>query len=369
MWRTAPILIALFALPPAAQAIAINVVFGTGGNAVPTGAQAIVNQVVGNYDAMFSNITLTGANAASTGQVNVTVDFGSTGLGQSNTNYVYVTYSTWTAALQNNQTANPSNTYAVAGYNSLPGTNPYGPSTCDSSTLAGCVVLTSANARAIGITTGQVVTGCLNPEVSCSTLGPDSVITLSNTQCYFDDTVDTPGGCGGGGYNLQNVFEHELDEALAVDSTLSGLADGAALPNNFAAEDYFRYTAITSCNGATVTVGSLCLSTTATDNVYFSYNGGAANIGQFYQGSGGDRNDWIYGSTTCGAFPPGPYVQDAYACPGTTAANIIPGGSVTPELQVLETLGYDSVTTPEPGTLALLGLGLAAILVRRKRLT
>lgn len=354
---------------PAAKAISIIVTYGQGGNAVPSGAQAIFNQVIANYDAEFSNVTLTGANTGSTGQVNIDVSFGSTNLGESSTNTVLVNYATWKNAMNADSTANLTNTPLAEGAASLPGTNPLpdsGP--CTSLDKTGCVVLTSADARALGITQSNVVSGCINPSSNCNVLGPDSTITISNSQCYFDDTVDNPGGCGGGGYNAQDVFEHELDEALAVDSTLTGLANGASLPSNFAAEDYFRYTATTSCNTVTVPADTRCVSTTGSDNIYFSPDGGVTNVAQFFQnGSGADRNDWIYGSTSCDfTSQSGPYVQDAYACPGTTAPSI-QLGNATPELTVLNTLGFNSVVVPEPSTWALAACALGLILLRRKR--
>ena len=354
---------------PAARAITINVTYGTGANAVPAGAQAIFNQVVANYDAMFSNATLTGPNTVNTGAVNIQVNFGSTGLGESTTNEVAVSYGSWTGALSADSSANPANLYLADAVSSLPLNNPFGSNTCNPSTFSGCVILNSADARAIGITSGEVVGGCLNPSVLCSTPGPDSTLTFSNSICYFDDTIDNPGGCTGNTYNLQNVAEHELDEALGISSTLTGLANNAALPSNFAAEDYFRFTANSSCNGSAATAGTRCLSTTPGDNIYFSYDNGATDVADFFQGPGADRNDWVYGQGgNCGSFPPGPYVQDAFACPGTTAPNIQPGGPVTPEQIVLNTLGYDAAQSaaPEPGSILLIGCGLAAVCLRKR---
>jgi hypothetical protein len=348
-------LAALLLFGPAAHAITIYVTYGSD---VPTAAQTIFNQVVANYDAEFTNVTLTGANTGSTGQVNLTVDWGATGLGQSQTNYVYVSYSTWRNAMLSDSTANPGNTDLASGYASLPSSNPLGSNTCDPSTYAGCVELTSANARALGITQSQVAFGCINPSVSCSTLQPDSTLTFTNQANVFD--------FAGGLFNFQNVAEHELDEALAVNSTLTGLAVGAALPTDYASEDYFRYTPAGGvCNGVVQASTARCFSTGGSDTVYFSPDGGVTDVAQFFQGANADRNDWIYGSTSC-SFPPGPYVQDAYSCATTVAPNITPGGAATPELAVLNTLGFNS-SAPEPGTMALIAAGIGALLIRRKR--
>jgi len=78
------------------------------------------------------------------------------------------------------------------------------------------------------------------------------------------------------------------------------------------------------------------------------------------QNDGGDFGDW-----QSNPLPPGvgPKVQDAFATPGAAP-------SLGVELTALDVIGYDfnaPVATPEPGTLALLGTGLLALTILRRR--
>lgn len=45
-----------------------------------------------------------------------------------------------------------------------------------------------------------------------------------------------------------------------------------------------------------------------------------------------------------------------------------PGGTPGPEIAILNAVGYDLIA-PEPGTMALLGIGLAVLLARRRMKT
>jgi hypothetical protein len=260
---------------------------------VSSTAQAAFNTVVNTYQNIFTtNIT-----------VNLYVTFGNTGLGQSVTQQQYFSYSTWRAAMIANANANPGNAYAVAAAASLPSSDPIGNNT---------VVLNTANARALG----------LNASVSV-----DSTITFSNAAAFEYTGVATPNTS-----DFMDTAAHELDEALGIGSALTGLSDNAAVPGgDYAAEDYFRFSAS----------GTRAITTNPNATVYFSYNGGSANVAQFnqsYSAQGDtdlDRNDWIYGNFGCPSATT--YVQDAIACEGQAVA--IGSG---PEIIVLSALGYDS---------------------------
>ncbi len=262
-------------------------------SSVPAAAQTAFNNLIATYESIFTtNIT-----------VNVSVFFGTTGLGQSETAEVFETYHNWRAAIIANATANPGNSYVAAAAASLPASDPIGNST---------VLLTTANARALGLTANTSV---------------DTTLTFSNAAAFeYTGTVTS------GTIDFLDVGAHELDEGLAIGSALTGLADNAALPGgDYAAEDYFRYSA----------AGTRGISTNPSAVVYFSYNGGTTNVAQFNQAyaaegdSGLDRNDWIYGNNGCPSATV--YIQDAIACYGQAA----PIG-VGPEMIVFKSMGYNS---------------------------
>jgi hypothetical protein len=73
-----------------------------------------------------------------------------------------------------------------------------------------------------------------------------------------------------------------------------------------------------------------------------------------YSANGQDYADF---SSTCA------HVQDAVGCPGGSALITNDGGA---EVAILDAVGYSTVT-PEPGTIALFGSGLAFLAVARRR--
>jgi sugar lactone lactonase YvrE len=268
----------------------INVTYDN--NTVPLAAQTAFNSVISTYESIFTtNIT-----------VNIDVTFGNTGLGESNTQQQFFSYSAWRSAMMANATANPGNTYAAAAAASLPVSAPIG---------NGNVVLNPANARALGLSANTAV---------------DSTLTFSNSI-----TFEYTGAATGGEADFMDVAAHELDEALGIGSALTGVADNGSLPTDFEAEDFFRYSA----------AGVRAITTNPSAVVYFSYDGGNTNVAQFNQSysgqgdSGLDRNDWIYGNFGCPAATA--YVQNAISCIGQAV-----GIGTPPETTVLRTLGYDS---------------------------
>ena len=214
-----------------------------------------------------------------------------------------MSYSAWRAAMIANATANPGNTYAVAAAASLPENDPIG---------NGEMVVNTANARALGLTANTAV---------------DSTLTFSNAAVFEYDGVATSGAA-----DFLDVAAHELDEGLGIGSALTGLLNNASVPpGDYAAEDYFRYSAASTRD----------ITTSPSAIVYFSYDGGNTNLAQFNQAysaqgdSDLDRNDWVYGDYGCPAATA--HVQDAIICDG----QVVPVG-IGPEITVLNALGYDS---------------------------
>ena len=268
----------------------INVTYDT---SVPAAARTAFNSLVSAYESAFtSNIT-----------VNIDVTFGATGLGESTTEQIFVSYSAWRAAMIANANANPGNSYAVAAAASLPGNDPIG---------NGEIVVNTANARALGLTANTAV---------------DSFLTFSNAAVFEYDGVATSGAV-----DFLDVAAHELDEGLGIGSALTGLLNNAPVPSGYyAAEDYFRYSAASTRD----------ITTNPSAVVYFSYDGGNTNLAQFNQkysalgDSNLDRNDWVYGDFGCPAATV--RIQDAILCDDQA----VPVGT-GPEITVLNALGYDS---------------------------
>jgi sugar lactone lactonase YvrE len=270
----------------------INVTYGPG---VPTAAQTAFNNVIAAYEKAFTtNIT-----------VNIDVDFGETGLGASLTQQVDEPYSSWRANMLANAAANPGNIWNVAAAASLPETDPIGD---------GTVIVNTPIARALGFRVNVAV---------------DSTLTFSNSV-----TFEYTGVASAEAEDFMDIAAHELDEGLVVGSELTGLANNAALPTEFEAEDYFRYSAAP---------GTRDITTNPNAAVYFSYNAGATDVAQFNQeysalgDSDLDRNDWIYGNAGCPAATP--HIQDAIQCYGQAVAV---GQAGSPEVIVLNSMGFNS---------------------------
>lgn len=164
-------------------------------------------------------------------------------------------------------------------------------------------------------------------------LASDGTIFLNVSLMSFDH--NTPAA---GKYDAQSVVMHEIDEIL-------GLGSGLNLPTGFPRlsrpQDLFRYSA----------AGTRSYTTSSSATSYFSIDGGATNLVGFDQTAGGDYGDWVSSSTA--------RVQDAFGTPG-----VIPIYGV--EARGLDVIGYDIVTTPEPGTLLLMAAGLGLLVARRR---
>jgi hypothetical protein len=153
-------------------------------------------------------------------------------------------------------------------------------------------------------------------------------------------------------YDYFSVVEHETDEVLGTISCVSTggatLSDGCG-GTRASATDLFRYT------GA----GTRVFEST-TPGAYFSYDGGTTNglgAGTFYNtlSNGQDYADFL---TNC------KHVQDATGCLGQSFDITNDGG---PELAILDAIGFNQTVVPEPGTITLLGAGLAALGAYRLR--
>lgn len=289
-----------------ASALLINVTFGTtGGAAAFTQAQKDdINAAVAVYQSTFTDAVT----------VNITVNNMSSGLGQSSTFFTTTTYGTVHAKLIADATT-ADDTAALAQLLS-------GPAIADSTAID----VNTANARAMGIN---------------ANVATDSTIGLNASLCF-----DTHNSAVSGKYDLYGVFCHELDEAMG---TVSGLVPNGQF--NLTPADLFRYNG----NSAGVLSGGRSFTNSNTAHAFFSIDGTNA-LNEYNQNgniNGGDFGDWVQHS-------PG-QVQD---WAGTTGE--IENPNV--EFRLLDVVGWNrAAATPEPSTFAVFGLGLVAILKRRKK--
>ena len=180
-----------------AHALVINATYGTGSSAFSAAAVTTINSVITLYQNTFSdNVT-----------ANITFNNMSSGLGQSQTAAGSVTYAQYLAQLTADKTT-ANDTTAVATLLANPG--------------SGNIVMTTANARALGFGTPGVTT--------------DSTIGLNAGICFTGH-----GASGTSGYDLFAVASHELDEALGTSSGLSYNGSGQPVAGAFRDTDLFRY--------------------------------------------------------------------------------------------------------------------------------
>jgi hypothetical protein len=290
--------------------------------------------------ASYYNDTFTNANAT------IYVQYGNTGLGESQFYFNFVTYSQYSAAYSNivNKSAiQVSAQSALSNYDATPYGSDY-------------VWIQPGIAKALGIS-AEVQGGCVGcslPLLGIQTNGSycvlgtagcyDGIITVTNSPkitLYYDDLGGTEPA---NAYDFYAVVQHETDEILGTPSCIStsnplsnscdGGSGGHGTPS---AVDLFRYSS----------AGNLVLdsSLSTTPGAYFSYNGGSANGANGIGGSpkyyntganGADYADYAL-SSPCA---PNEAIQDAYACPGADGGLTIlnDGGS---EINILTAIGYE----------------------------
>ena len=296
------------AFSPSADALLIVPTFDSSITGDPNGASMMTG----------INLAIAQMESALLNPVTVNIEFKNVnfGLGESSTFFSTPSYSQYLSDLTNNQTLSPNDITALA-------TLPAGPNNPVNAGTS--MFLTLPLLRAIG-----------EPVLGDNGGGFDSTISLNMSLMNFLRT----GPQDPGKYDLEQVTLHEIVEVLGsggAGSTLGGAG------TDIGSMDLFRY----SANGVRSYGTSAILP-------YFSINGGATNLSFFNQTAGADYGDWD------GAANPNPQVQDAFSTTGLQldlSAN---------ELTELDVVGWNLNPVPEPGSLALLGMGSILILRRRR---
>jgi hypothetical protein len=325
----------------------------------PAGTCAYLNgTIAGVYGSTFSN-----ANA------NIYIEMGVTGLGESEQYLNYMSYTNYRSALIADSSGDAVDTGAIA---SLPAVEPtlYSGSSGNVEITGAigqalCTAVGSATCSTDGIASGDLTgttstgaactlgnAGCYNAIIVITTLANLSSETSGTQTLYWDQTG---GSIPSDAYDFYSVVEHETDEVLGTAScvdTTSPLSDGCNFGSNTnipSAVDLFRY----QSSGTRVFESN-------TAGAYFSYNGGVTNgaDGAIYNtlSNGDDYADFASNCT---------FVQDATGCLGKVLGINNDGGA---EKNILDAVGFNlNSSTPEPGTMGLLGAAFAALAVYRRR--
>jgi hypothetical protein len=233
------------------------------------------------------------------------------------------------------------------------------------------VVITSALGEALGVPdssllgTTSSLTACMIGTPGCY----NGIIAVANSPfLYYDQNGGTQPS---GDYAFYDLVEHETDEVLGTESCISTTDASGNLTDPCdtftgntgtpSAVDLYRYD-----SAGNLSVNSTCVGLTFCSGAYFSYNGGASNgAGTSLYNTAANGYDYAdYAGFNC---PGGPIVvQNSSACPGTNPQINNDGGG---EINILNAIGYNLQSTPEPATVALMGAGLAILLGVRHRVS
>jgi hypothetical protein len=212
---------------------------------------------------------------------------------------------------------------------------------------SGDVIVNSANAKALGLNTGNT--------------GFDASISFNSTGYAWD--FDGSNGIDSDAYDFVGIAAHEIGHALGFTSRVDyiGYAIDSAFNDSATTLDLFRYSTASKARGAIDT-------TVGADAKYFSIDGGVTSIADFSTGVefGGDGRQASHWKDNLGLG-----IMD----PTTANGELLQ--ITNNDAQALDVIGWDRVKNsatkiPEPadfvGTLICAGFGVKLVLKRRKYL-
>jgi len=205
-------------------------------------------------------------------------------------------------------------------------------------TLNGNIILTKANAKALGF----------------GTSGSDGTITFSDA---FPFDFDNSDGVGAGLLDFETVALHEIGHLLGFISWVDNIDGAAATATYLTTLDLFRFRAAdTPTTAAEFTNNPRTLA--PAHAAVFSDTVNAWNFSMgVTQGDGRQASHWKDNSLTG--------VQIGVMDP-TLSFGVVSSATYA-DARAFDLIGYDLVAVPEPGTFALMGVGLASLAYWRKR--
>ena len=316
--------------------------------------------IAGLYNNTFTNVN-----------ADMYITYGDTGLASNKYPINSVPYSTYLSDYAANAAAsrNPDQASALASLNTYAtpvyaGTN---------------VQISGALGQALGIPAGQLTGFTMNYDTTGTTCNLsaagcyEDLITVTNDRSTpLDHRTGAP--ITSDAYDFYSAVEHETDEGLGTTSCVASntsfrptLFNVCALvpPENGGelAADLFRY------SGPGNLIPDSHLSTTP--GAYLSYDGGATDglgTGRYYNtlNNNADYGDFSENSACPGYSTGVPLaVQDAFGCPGQANIDITNDGG--PEIAMLNTVGFDLQSAPEPWSVAIILPGVVGLIAVRNR--